>query len=58
MNYNILNLIKIDFIKNKKGFCTLSVTIACQPKNIKQLIKSKYSLDNKDKLPNSLIYKI
>jgi len=58
MNYNILNLIKIDFIKNKKGFCTLSVTIACQPKNIKHLIKSKYSLDNKDKLPHSLIYKI
>lgn len=47
---------KIHTRKNKKGFCNLSVTIACQPKNIKNLVKSKYSLDNKDKLPIGLIY--
>ena len=42
--------------KNKKGFCVLSITIACQPKDISKLEKSKYSLDDKDKLPLSLIY--
>ena len=47
---------KIHETKNKKGFCKLSVTIACQPKNIKELTPSKYSLDNKDKLPINLIY--
>lgn len=47
---------KIHTTKNKKGFCNLSVTIACQPKDIKKLIPSKYSLDNKDKLPPLLIY--
>ena len=45
---------KIHTTKNKKGFCSLSVTIACQPKNILKLIPSKYSLDNKDKLPTNL----
>lgn len=49
---------KIHTKKNKKGFCSLSVTVACQPKNIKKLIKSNYSLDNKDKLPSILIYKM
>jgi hypothetical protein len=49
---------KIHTKQNKKGFCSLSVTIACQPKNIKKLIKSNYSLDNKDKLPSILIYKM
>jgi hypothetical protein len=29
--------------KNKNGFCKLSVTIACQPKKIKNLINSEYS---------------
>ena len=48
---------KIHSKKNKNGFCVLSVTIACQPKDITKLNKSKYSLDNKDKLPPSLIYK-
>jgi len=47
---------KIHTKKNKKGFCNLSVTVACQPKNIKELIPSKYSLDNKDKLPPILIF--
>ena len=49
---------KIHTRKNKKGFCNLSVTAACQPKDIKKLIPSKYSLDNKDKLPKLLIYKL
>ena len=49
---------KIHTRKNKKGYCCLSVTIACQPKDIKKLAPSKYSLDNKDKLPPILIYKL
>ena len=47
---------KVHTRKNNKGFCNLSVTIACQPKNIKHLINSKYSLDNQIKLPTNLIY--
>ena len=35
----------------------MSVTVACQPKNIKTLIHSNYSLDDKDKLPAPLIYR-
>ena len=41
----------------KKDFCNLSVTVACQPKDITKLKQSKYSLDDKDKIPLSLIYK-
>lgn len=48
---------KIHTRKNKKGFCDLSVTIACQPKDITKLTRSKYSLDDENKLPASLIYK-
>lgn len=48
---------KIHTRKNKKGFCNLSVTVACQPKDITKLKQSKYSLDDKDKIPLSLIYK-
>lgn len=47
---------KIHTRKNTKGFCNLSVTIACQPKNIKKLVKSLYSLDSIDKLPQNIIY--
>ncbi len=47
---------KIHERKNKKGFCKLSVTIACQPKNIKNLVNSKYSLDNQISLPKNLVY--
>jgi hypothetical protein len=47
---------KIHTRKNAKGFCKLSVTIACQPKNIKQLPESNYSLDNINKLPDNLLY--
>ena len=48
--------IKIHTKKTNKGFCKLSVIIACQPKNIKELENSKYSLDDKLKLPDNLIY--
>lgn len=48
---------KIHTRKNKKGFCNLSVTIACQPKDITKLKHSKYTLDDETKLPVSLIYK-
>jgi hypothetical protein len=46
---------KIHTRKNKDGYCKLSVIIACQPKNIKILENSKYSLDNYSKLPINLI---
>ena len=47
---------KIHSKKNSKGFCTLSVTAACQPVRLKDLVKSKYSLDDKDKIPAQLEY--
>jgi hypothetical protein len=47
---------KIHERKNKKGFCKLSVTIACQPKNINNLVNSEYSLDSQMKLPKNLIF--
>jgi hypothetical protein len=47
---------KIHERKNKKGFCKLSVTIACQPKNINNLVNSAYSLDNQMTLPDNLVY--
>lgn len=47
---------KIHTRKNTKGFCNLSVTVACQPKNIKKLITSKFSLDNILKLPSKIKY--
>ena len=49
--------IKIHTRNNNKGFCKLSVTIACQPKNIKNIIKSNYSLDNLTKIPKNLTLK-
>jgi len=45
---------KIHERKNKSGFCKLSVTVACQPKNINSLVNSNYSLDNLTKLPSNL----
>ena len=42
---------------NKNGFCNLSVTVACQPKDITKLRPSKYSLDDKHKLPPPLLFK-
>lgn len=37
---------------NTKGYCVLSVTVACQPKNIRQYTKSPYTLDGSGVLPN------
>ena len=48
---------KVHNRNNKKGFCCLSITIACKPKNINIINKSKYSLDDENKLPICLIYK-
>lgn len=48
---------KVHTRKNKKGFCNLSITVACQPKSISSIECSKYSLDHQDKLPPSLKYK-
>lgn len=49
---------KIHKRKNKNGFCDLSVTVACQPKNMNglSLANSEYSLDNRMKLPTNLVY--
>lgn len=49
---------KIHTIKNKKGYCNLSVIIACQPTNIKELCLSSFSLDNIKKLPTNLDYQL
>lgn len=43
---------------NRNGFCDMSVIAACQPKDIKKLKKSTFSLDNINKLPKNLIYRI
>jgi len=47
---------KIHTRKNKNGFCNLSVTISCQPKNINTLNKSSFSLDDVKKIPINLIH--
>lgn len=47
---------KIHTKKNSKGFCKISVTVSCQPKNIKNLSSSPFSLDDISKLPENLIY--
>ena len=47
---------KVHEKKNKKGFCKLSVIVACQPKNINNLLNSEYSLDNQVKIPLNLSY--
>lgn len=49
---------KIHKRSTKKGFCSISVTIACQPKNIRTLTPSNYTLDNKDNIPPILLYTI
>jgi hypothetical protein len=48
--------IKVHSTKNKNGYCNLSVMASCMPKNIRLLNKSKYSLDDKNKLPPNLIF--
>ena len=47
---------KIHTKKNSKGFCKLSVMISCQPKNIKNIVSSNYTLDDSSKLPVNLLY--
>lgn len=49
---------KIHNRKNKKGFCNLSVTVACRPKDINGLECSKFSLDNKNTLPVCMKYQV
>jgi hypothetical protein len=46
--------IKVHKSKNKQGFCVLSITASCKPKDITKLKKSKFSLDSIDKLPINL----
>jgi hypothetical protein len=48
---------KIHSRSNSRGFCSLSVTASCQPKNIKLFHKSPYSLDSVRSLPPRLIYR-
>ena len=47
---------KIHKTKDAEGFCKLSVTVACQPKNINSLLMSPYSLDDANRLPPNLIF--
>jgi hypothetical protein len=47
---------KVHSTKTKHNFCSISVVIACQPKNIKQLGCSSYSLDDIEKLPKQLTF--
>jgi hypothetical protein len=47
---------KIHRKENNNGYCDLSVTAACQPKDIKKLNKSPYTLDIEDNLPLNLIF--
>jgi len=47
---------KIHSRKNSKGYCVFSVIISCKPQNIKDLVNSKYSLDDILRLPENLIY--
>ncbi len=41
--------------ENSQGFCELSVTMACQPKNINYLITSPYNLDDKKNIPTAIL---
>lgn len=46
--------IKIHSSKDAHGNCNLSVMMSCQPKNIKNLIKSPFTLDDPENLPEVL----
>ena len=48
--------IKVHSEKNKDGYCSLSTTMSCQPRNINNIVKSLYSLDHIGKLPHNLLY--
>jgi len=43
--------------EKRNGFCDMSVMCACQPKDIKKLQRSPFSLDTIAKLPLQLIYR-
>lgn len=45
---------KVHSKKNAKGYCSLSVIASCQPKDIKKLNPSRYSLDDINKIPPNL----
>lgn len=45
---------KIHTSSDKSGFCKMSITAACKPKNMKNLARSKYSLDDPLKIPPPL----
>lgn len=49
--------IKVNKCKDANGYCVLTVMASCQPINIYKLESSKYSLDDKNKLPLNLIFK-
>lgn len=49
---------KVHRRKNPKGFCSLSVTLSCIPRNINDLVSSDYSLDDISRIPNNLIAEI
>jgi len=40
----------------RSGYCDLSVTISCQPRDLKVLEASPFSLDNASTLPSNLIF--
>ena len=42
--------------ETKNGYCDLSVMCACQPKDIRRLKHSPFSLDNIYRLPSQLVY--
>lgn len=48
--------VKIHTKKNKAGYCVLSITASCKPKNIESLRKSTSSLDSIGMLPSVLTY--
>ncbi|MHB1953778.1 MAG: hypothetical protein ACYCOU_08490 [Sulfobacillus sp.] len=48
--------VKVHARKDCHGNCKLSVMAACQPKNMRLLVPSPYSLDDPRRLPPNLIY--
>lgn len=48
--------IKVHKICDKNGNCSLSIMAACQPKNIRTIVESPYSLDKLNRLPKELKY--
>jgi len=47
---------KIHSRSDAHGFCSISVTVACQPIDIKKMVPSNYSLDTIETLPSNLMY--